>query len=161
MRTFFNNLGLVVVLALNFLAETVVVAIAAVAMAVAVVGVLNAAEKHGEPVQVTTINRAEIEEEQDSGDSDLPLVRLANTVDRLTGWSKIPPRRQNKLAYAGGLFCEGLGKAIPQRGFCSSFCHSALRQFGVQIQVVALDNMGQINRDNPAIAFVQGILIGL
>lgn len=111
------------------------------------------------PIEHTTINRAEFMEE-DSGDSELPLVQFANTVDRLTGWSDLSMDEQAVRVKLAGLVIETAGKMTPKNPITGGFMHSFLRQVGVQMQVQAMHHLDEISNE-PAIAFVQGFLVGL
>lgn len=135
------------------------------ALAVAIGTVVNAFENkaNAEPIVHTTINRADFEPAvvEDSGDSELPLVKLANFADRLTGWSDMHWRKQAKCVKCGGLFMETFGKSLmgtrrPGCVFVGAVCQNA----GVQMQVQAMNDLGEISH-NPLIAMAQGFLIGL
>lgn len=95
-----------------------------------------------------------------SGDSELPLVKFANAIDRLTGWSELSMDEQAVRVKLAGLIIEEVGKMTPKNPITGGFTHSFLRQVGAQMQVAAMHHLDEISHD-PAIAFVQGVLIGL
>lgn len=145
---------------LGLIGELVMVSVICLALGLAIGGLLTMPMNtaNAEPVTVTTINRAEFME--DSGDSELPLVKFANAIDRLTGWSNLSMDEQAVRVKCAGLIIETVGKTLPKNCVDGGFFHAFFRQCGVQMQVAAMHHLDEISHD-PAIAFVQGVLIGL
>lgn len=112
------------------------------------------------PVVHTTINRAVEMEREDSGDSELPLVKFANAVDRLTGWSNLSVDEQAQRVKIAGLVLETVGKALPKNPITGGFWHGFFRQCGVQMQIQAMYHLDELSHD-PYISAAQGFLVGL
>lgn len=100
---------------------------------------------------------AQRKEEEAARASSAAARAAAMAVARAAEWEE--ERAQRRQAALGlmvvGQMAEGMGKAQPA-GFKASF----LRQFGVQLQVAALELTGGTYA-NPALATAQGFMIGL
>lgn len=90
-------------------------------------------------------------------DVDIPAQPVNDSV---TGWSELSMDEQAARIKLAGLVIETVGKVTPKNPITGGFTHSFLRQVGVQMQVQAMYHLDEISH-NPAIAFAQGVLIGL
>lgn len=113
-----------------------------------------------QPVHHVTINRADFEQPEDSGDSELAHIKFANAIDRLTGWSELSMDEQAVRVKFAGMAIEEAGKLIPKNPITGGFLHSFFRNMGVQMQIRAMDELGEIAGD-PLTAAYQGFLVGL
>lgn len=133
-------------------------------MAALIFGVAKATLGDDGPVHHVTINRADFAqpevEIEDSGDSELAHIKFANAVDRLTGWSDLSMDEQAVRVKAAGMAIEAFGKIIPKNPITGGFLQGFFRQVGVQMQVQAMHHLDEISHE-PAIAFCQGVLIGM
>lgn len=174
--SFRDFLGATLVTAFEFISVGVVIlaTLTVMVLALGALGLLpEPAEASGEEVHHTTINRVQVEElepfHKDVGkfaeERDIARIRqerleerIENALDK-TGFTSLSMDDQIRVVYFAGLLTEQAGKVTPNVGL-SSFAHSALRQFGVQLQVAAMHRKGIVS-NNPGIAFLQGFSVGL
>lgn len=137
-------------------------AITAVCMAVAFVrGVVNLVRRGiriDEIAVIAIIVTALVFGTVQAAKADPIVDDVANAIDETIG--DMPVRQQIILVRATGMWLEFVGKGIQPAPICGGFWQSFLRQFGVQLQIAAMDRAGEIST-NPAVAAFQGFLVGL
>lgn len=140
----FREMRWFLLVSLGFAAETIIIGVALIAVAVSAVEVGRVVAPNADwPPPMGPVE----EEEKVETPAAQPLP---------TPESDVPPSRVTAAYFSGVVLEELVGKLVLQHGLAAGVC----RQVGAQLQIAALEERGLIS-PNPVLAFGQGFLVGL